>query len=164
MKFEHYMKFVQAGVNLKTNTYRERLILAGMGMAGEAGEICDEAKKVAFHGKDLDRDKLIKEMGDVLWYYTFMLQIHGFTLDGIMEANVFKLCDRYPRWHGDPEDVIALSLRFSIWSNRSCSCENAVSSSVSIRAVCSCDSFGISQDGGLSGMIKSPVLGGMIRF
>ena len=71
MTFDHYVKFVNAGVNLSRHgdSYRERLMLASMGLSGEAGEVCDEAKKVAFHGKDMDRDKLIHEMGDVLWYY-----------------------------------------------------------------------------------------------
>ena len=107
MTFDHYVKFVNAGVSLRADTYRERLMLAGMGMAGEAGEVCDEAKKVAFHGKDMDRDKLVKEMGDVLWYYALMLDTNGLTFDEVMEANVFKLCDRYSRLHGDPEDVVA---------------------------------------------------------
>ena len=107
MTFDHYRKFVDAGVSLENNTYRERLMLAGMGLAGEAGEVCDHVKKVAFHGKDMDRRELVEELGDVLWYYTLMLRIHGITLNEVMEANVFKLCDRYPRKHDDPEDVIA---------------------------------------------------------
>jgi len=39
MRHVHYMNFVNAGVNLKDDSYRERLMLAGMGLAGEAGEI-----------------------------------------------------------------------------------------------------------------------------
>lgn len=109
MTFDHYMKFVNAGVTLDAHgdTYRERLMLAGMGLAGEAGEVCDEAKKVAFHGKNMDRDALIKKMGDVLWYYALMLRTHGLTLDEVMVENVYKLCERYPQRHGEPEDVIA---------------------------------------------------------
>ena len=108
MRFEHYMKFVLAGVSLEAHgdTSRERLMLAGMGLAGEAGEVCDHAKKVAFHGTEMDRDALIKELGDVLWYYALFLSNEGITLDEVMEANVYKLCDRYPHKHGEPEDVI----------------------------------------------------------
>jgi len=107
MKFEHYQEFVNAGVKLEDDTYRERLMLAGMGLGGEAGEVCDHAKKVAFHGKEMDRDALIKELGDVLWYYALMLQTNGVTLEEVMEANVFKICGRYPERHGKPEDIIA---------------------------------------------------------
>ena len=106
MNFEHYQKFVDAGVSLDSDTYRERLMLAGMGLGGEAGEVCDHAKKVAFHGKDMDTDALIKELGDVLWYFALMLSIHGITIENVMETNVFKLCDRYPQLHSDPEDIV----------------------------------------------------------
>ena len=86
MRFEHYMKFVDAGVDLSAHgdTYRERLMLASMGLGGEAGEVCDHGKKVAFHNQDMDRDALIKELGDTLWYFTLMLHTHGLTLDDIM--------------------------------------------------------------------------------
>ena len=107
MRHVHYMNFVNAGVNLKDDSYRERLMLAGMGLAGEAGEVCDEAKKVAFHGKDMNRDLMLKELGDALWYFTLMLITTNITIDEVMEANVHKLCERYPHHHGSPEDVIA---------------------------------------------------------
>lgn len=107
MRFGHYQQFVIAGVSLEDDTYRERLMLAGMGLGGEAGEVCDHAKKVAFHGKEMDRDALIKELGDVLWYFSLMLHTNGVTLNEVMETNVFKLCGRYPARHGKPEDIIA---------------------------------------------------------
>ncbi len=107
MTFDHYTKFVNAGISLEDDTFRERLMLAGMGLGGEAGEVCDEAKKIAFHGMIRDRDKLVKELGDVLWYYALMLSTNGVTLEEVMRKNVLKLCDRYPERHGDPVDIIA---------------------------------------------------------
>lgn len=107
MTFDHYMEFVQAGVQLDPDTDRERLMLAGMGLAGEAGEVCDHAKKVAFHGTEMDRAALIKELGDVLWYYALMLEVNNLTLEQVMEANVYKLCDRYSHRHSSPEDILA---------------------------------------------------------
>ncbi len=111
MRFEHYMKFVDAGVSLsrglESDDYRERLMLAGMGLGGEAGEVLDHTKKVAFHGKAMNRGALVQELGDVLWYFALFLKNEGITLDEVMETNVFKLCDRYPHKHGSPEDVIA---------------------------------------------------------
>ena len=106
MTFDHYQRFVDAGVSLDDDTYRERLMLAGMGLGGEAGEVCDHAKKVAFHGRDMDRDALVKELGDVLWYFALMLSTNGISFDEVMETNVYKLCDRYPQKHSDPKDVI----------------------------------------------------------
>lgn len=109
MNFEHYTEFVVSGMDLSKNgdTPRERLMLAGMGLGGEAGEVCDHAKKVAFHGKPMDRDALLAELGDVLWYFALMLHTNNLTLEQVMARNVYKICDRYPDRHGDPLDIFA---------------------------------------------------------
>lgn len=39
-----------------------------LGLVGEGGEVCDLVKKHVLHGHALDKAKLIKELGDVLWY------------------------------------------------------------------------------------------------
>lgn len=44
-------------------------ILAGLGIAGESGEVVDLLKKVVFHSghdMDKDRDRLIEEVGDLV--------------------------------------------------------------------------------------------------
>ncbi len=107
MTFDHYMEFVNAGVSLEDDTFRERLILGGLGIADEGGEVAGLVKKNVFHGKDMSRGELVKEMGDVLWYFALLASLYGITLNEVMHANVYKLCDRYPRRHGEPEDVIA---------------------------------------------------------
>ena len=68
----------------------------GMGLSGEAGETCDYLKKVVFHGHKLDRDKLCKELGDVLWYVATLATTAGLSLSEIATANVLKLQLRYP--------------------------------------------------------------------
>jgi NTP pyrophosphatase (non-canonical NTP hydrolase) len=104
MNFDQYMKFVNTGVDLSAygDTHRERLVLAGMGLGGEAGEVCDHAKKVAFHGMKMDRVALVKEMGDVLWYFTLLASLYDITLTEVMEKNVFKLCERHSNRYGEP--------------------------------------------------------------
>jgi len=42
--------------------------LLRLGLIGELGEVCDLVKKVEWHGKTLDREELILELGDVCWY------------------------------------------------------------------------------------------------
>jgi len=39
-----------------------------LGLVGEAGEVADLIKKIKGHGHSPDPEKLIKELGDVLWY------------------------------------------------------------------------------------------------
>lgn len=71
--------------------------LYALGLMGEAGEVCDEVKKALFHGKGLDRDALVKEIGDVLWYADRLLMWLGATMEQAMEANIAKLQARYPQ-------------------------------------------------------------------
>lgn len=76
---------------------RHRLANWSLGLAGEAGEAADYLKKHLYHGHELDRDKLAKELGDVLWYLNAIAVECGLNLETeIAMANVHKLADRYP--------------------------------------------------------------------
>jgi NTP pyrophosphatase (non-canonical NTP hydrolase) len=70
--------------------------VAGLGIAGEAGEVADLLKKHLGHGHELDREKLKKELGDVLWYTARIAMHFGFGLEDVARANVAKLRQRYP--------------------------------------------------------------------
>ncbi len=67
-----------------------------MGIAGEAGEVVDYVKKVAFQGKPLDVEKLKEELGDVLWYTAALAAKFDIKLDAIAMQNIEKLKKRYP--------------------------------------------------------------------
>lgn len=67
-----------------------------LGLAGESGEVTDYLKKVYFHDHPLERNKLINELGDTLWYLTALCTIHQIDLERIAEANIQKLKGRYP--------------------------------------------------------------------
>lgn len=45
----------------------DKLINGVMGLCGEAGEYIDVVKKMMFQQHELNADKLIEELGDVLW-------------------------------------------------------------------------------------------------
>jgi NTP pyrophosphatase (non-canonical NTP hydrolase) len=72
------------------------IFMAAFGLAGESGEAVDHVKKAAFHGHALDKDKLLKEVGDIMWYCARMCAALGTDLDAVMEMNVQKLNARYP--------------------------------------------------------------------
>lgn len=75
----------------------DNLMVQGvMGMCGEAGEAIEVVKKTMFHGHDLDRDHLIRELGDVLWYIATTAEALGVTLEDVMIINIAKLRTRYP--------------------------------------------------------------------
>jgi NTP pyrophosphatase (non-canonical NTP hydrolase) len=53
----------------------ENLTLGALGISGEAGEVTDYIKKVAFHGHELDKRKIALELGDVLWYLAYIAKV-----------------------------------------------------------------------------------------
>ena len=67
-----------------------------MGLCGEAGECMEILKKHRHQGHRLDREKLLDELGDVLWYVAEAAAGAGFTLDEVARGNVEKLLKRYP--------------------------------------------------------------------
>lgn len=74
----------------------DMLGLGGMGLAGEAGEVVDLIKKTVYHGVPLDKEKLIKELGDVRWYFEVLCYCVGTTMEEVENINVEKLRKRYP--------------------------------------------------------------------
>lgn len=45
------------------------VVYPALGLAGEAGEVCEKIKKgIRDHGGEFDRDALKKEIGDCMWY------------------------------------------------------------------------------------------------
>lgn len=68
-----------------------------LGLGGEAGELQEVIKKLRFHGHPLNKEKLIEELGDVLWYLTGLCTVHGLRLADVMDYNIEKLWCRYPQ-------------------------------------------------------------------
>lgn len=91
-----YEEFVDKGVMLNPDTPRERLLLGALGLGGESGEVVDHIKKHVFHGKPLDVDALILELGDVMWYFTLLCNELDEDVDGVRNKNMKKLIKRYP--------------------------------------------------------------------
>ena len=76
---------------------REVLLNALMGLCGESGEAIDLMKKHLFQGHALDREKMIKELGDVAWYLAEAATGLGVDLSEVLQRNLDKLHARYPQ-------------------------------------------------------------------
>lgn len=74
----------------------EILINGVMGLCGESGEAIDIVKKWFAQGHELDREKLIKELGDVAWYLAEIAHAIGVPLEDVLKRNIDKLKERYP--------------------------------------------------------------------
>jgi NTP pyrophosphatase (non-canonical NTP hydrolase) len=77
------------------------VIYPALGLASEAGEVAGKVKKVLRDsaGKlDLEQaNKIIDELGDVIWYATCIVDDLGFTLEEVLERNQAKLLGRVER-------------------------------------------------------------------
>ena len=77
-------------------TEQEILLNAVMGLCGESGEVIDHVKKHLCHGHPLNKDELVKELGDVAWYLAEAATALGVSLEDILKGNIEKLKRRYP--------------------------------------------------------------------
>ena len=81
--------------NLSLQGY-DNLVIGALGLCGESGEVADHVKKFLGQGHDLDRDHVIEECGDVLWYVSLTLKAVGCDMETCMQRNIAKLRRRYP--------------------------------------------------------------------
>ena len=84
----------------------ERLTTAGVGLAAESGEFLEIVKKMVFQGKpwnDDNREHLIIELGDVMWYVAQACMALDIPFDDVIVRNVEKLEKRYPGGSFDVE-------------------------------------------------------------
>jgi NTP pyrophosphatase (non-canonical NTP hydrolase) len=76
-----------------------RLTTAAVGISAEGGEFMEIVKKMVFQGKPWNadnREHLIIELGDVLWYVAQACMALDVSFDDVVARNVEKLKKRYP--------------------------------------------------------------------
>lgn len=81
------------------------LINGALGLTGEAGEVADIIKKHVFHGHDMDKDEIIKELGDVCWYVALLSYAIDIPLEDILQKNIDKLKRRYPEGFSEENSI-----------------------------------------------------------
>ena len=77
----------------------ERLLTAGVGINAEGGEFLEIIKMMIFQGKPYNEDNrehLIIELGDLMWYVAQACMALDITFEEVVETNVKKLEKRYP--------------------------------------------------------------------
>ena len=72
------------------------LVNGVMGLCGEAGKVINIVKKHLAQGHPLDREALIRELGDVAWYLAETATALDLDLDAVLSQNLAKLRARYP--------------------------------------------------------------------
>jgi len=95
MEVNEYQKQAMTTLNPELNK-KDVLINSVMGLCGESGEAIDIVKKWLAQGHDLDKERLIKELGDIAWYLAEAATALDLPLEQIFQANIDKLKKRYP--------------------------------------------------------------------
>ena len=94
---EYQQKALSTNINPGTHIFFDRMF----GLVGEAGEMADKVKKWIRDDNaewdKLDKDAMMHELGDVLWYVATLADTLGYSLDEVAQWNVKKLASRKAR-------------------------------------------------------------------
>ena len=95
-----YQSFIESLDNLDGEGANiQRLLTAAVGLSAEGGEFMEIVKKMVFQGKpwnDDNREHLIIELGDAMWYVMQACSALDVSLEDVVAKNVEKLKKRYP--------------------------------------------------------------------
>ena len=95
MTINEYQKLAMTTLN--PNLDKKDILINGvMGLCGESGEVIDIVKKHLAQGHELDKEKIIKELGDVAWYMAEIATVLDVELEDVLVQNIEKLKKRYP--------------------------------------------------------------------
>ena len=104
MKDELYHFDLYQDVAESTAVYPDKgdnLYYPALGLAGEAGEVCEKIKKIMRdhkgHFTEDNVEEISKELGDVLWYVAMLAVEFNIALSSVAEDNLAKLQDRINR-------------------------------------------------------------------
>jgi NTP pyrophosphatase (non-canonical NTP hydrolase) len=95
MNFDDYQAAARRTMNTGLSREQQQLDAAA-GMAEEAGEALGIIRKHLFQQHPLDRERVTKELGDVLWCVAAVATSFDISLDAAAQANIEKLRRRYP--------------------------------------------------------------------
>ncbi len=95
MEINEYQRLAMTTLNPELDK-KDVLINGVMGLCGEAGEAIDIVKKWLAQGHELDREHLIKELGDIAWYLAETATVLDIDLETVLKMNIDKLRQRYP--------------------------------------------------------------------
>lgn len=74
-----------------------RLVENTLGLIGEAGEVAEKVKKLIRDNTKVNRDDIIKELGDVAFYLTALANYFDGSLEEVLVVNMDKLDGREER-------------------------------------------------------------------
>ena len=104
MTINEYQELAMTTLNPELDK-KDVLINGVMGLCGESGEVIDIVKKHLAQGHELDKEKIIKELGDVAWYMAEIATVLDVELEDVLVQNIEKLKKRYPEGFSTEKSV-----------------------------------------------------------
>lgn len=104
MTINEYQELAMMTLNPELDK-KDVLINGVMGLCGESGEVIDIVKKHLAQGHELDKEKIIKELGDVAWYMAEIATVLDVELEDVLVQNIEKLKKRYPEGFSTEKSV-----------------------------------------------------------
>ena len=92
---KNYAEFVAGITSTDYSAIDTNLLHGILGVCSEAGELADLAKKSMFHGRPLEHDKVIDEVGDVLFYIQMICNTLDISVIPAVNKNMKKLKKRH---------------------------------------------------------------------
>jgi NTP pyrophosphatase (non-canonical NTP hydrolase) len=78
------------------DSLKDQLTHAIAGLTSEAGEVSGILRKTLYAGHPLDHDKVSEELGDVLFYLAWLMNILNLDMEDVAQNNIKKLRKRFP--------------------------------------------------------------------
>lgn len=94
---EFVAKISKPGQNILSSLSPEKchLVHMAMGASGETGELLDAIKKHVMYQKLLDKENVIEEIGDTIFYLQGICNALNISLEQCIDHNISKLSKRY---------------------------------------------------------------------
>ena len=90
LTFNDYQKTAR-----ETTIYKDGIFYPALGLCGESGEVADKIKKIYRDNDGIisedNKEQLVKEMGDVLWYLANMATDLNMSLEDVARKNLEKI-------------------------------------------------------------------------
>jgi len=104
MTIDEYQRLAMRTLNPELSK-KDVLINGVMGLCGESGEAIDIVKKHLAQGHELDREALVKELGDIAWYLAETAYALDVPLEEVFQRNIEKLKRRYPDGFSEEQSI-----------------------------------------------------------
>ena len=86
-----YSQYEKTEKCLPSYEWCEHKVTSIVGLAAEAGELLGLVQKGLRKKIPIAKEKVIDELGDVWWYFNYVLDAYGFSLEEVSQYNKEKL-------------------------------------------------------------------------